>query len=87
MRALMVSLLLAVTACTGSFMGGMDGVLSLEDILEFILGEEIVDPHDQHTDMQEFARRQADRREKRLRSGAFPPTNPNAPAPRPTPGN
>lgn len=65
--------------------GGMDGVLSLEDILEFILGEEIVDPHDKHADMQDFARRQAERREKRLRSGAFPPSKTASSAGNPIP--
>jgi len=45
--------------------GGMEGVISLEDVLEFILGEEIVDPHDKHEDMQEEARRIAQRRLRR----------------------
>lgn len=39
--------------------GGMEGVISLEDVLEFILGEEIVDIHDKHADMQEYAREMA----------------------------
>lgn len=42
--------------------GGMEGVITLEDVLEEILGEEIVDPHDEHTDMQEYARRLAETR-------------------------
>ncbi len=53
--------------------GGMEGVISLEDVVEFILGVEIVDPHDKHTDMQEFARRQAMRRLKRVQAGALEP--------------
>ncbi len=42
--------------------GGMEGVISLEDVLEFILGEEIVDPHDKYADMQEYARMLSRRR-------------------------
>lgn len=45
--------------------GGMEGVISLEDILEFLLGEEIVDPHDKHVDMQEVARKKGERRLRR----------------------
>lgn len=37
--------------------GGMAGVVSLEDLLETLLGEEIVDETDPVTDMQELARR------------------------------
>ncbi len=42
--------------------GGMEGVIALEDIIEFILGEEIVDHFDEHADLQEVARRKARRR-------------------------
>jgi len=42
--------------------GGMEGLITLEDVLENLLGEEIVDHHDQHVDMQEFARRVAQKR-------------------------
>jgi len=42
--------------------GGMEGIITLEDVLEELLGAEIVDYHDQHVDMQEYARRLADRR-------------------------
>ena len=37
--------------------GGMEGILTLEDVLETLLGSEIVDEGDAARDMQEFARR------------------------------
>lgn len=42
--------------------GGMEGVITLEDVLEDLLGAEIVDHHDRHEDMQEYARRLAEMR-------------------------
>ncbi len=55
--------------------GAMEGIITLEDVLEFLLGEEIVDPHDLHEDMQEYARRMAAERRKRIamRPAAEPP--------------
>jgi CBS domain containing-hemolysin-like protein len=37
--------------------GGLAGVLTLEDVLEEILGREIVDESDQVADMRDLARR------------------------------
>ena len=37
--------------------GGFEGVVTLEDVLECLLGAEIVDEHDPVTDMQELARK------------------------------
>ncbi|MCC6548198.1 HlyC/CorC family transporter [Candidatus Sumerlaeota bacterium] len=42
--------------------GGLEGVVTLEDVIEDLLGVEIVDAYDQHVDMQEYARRLAERR-------------------------
>jgi CBS domain containing-hemolysin-like protein len=42
--------------------GGMEGILTLEDVLETLLGSEIVDELDASTDMQAYARRLWQRR-------------------------
>jgi CBS domain containing-hemolysin-like protein len=42
--------------------GGMTGIITLEDLIETLLGDEIVDETDAAVDMQEFARRLRDRR-------------------------
>ncbi len=41
--------------------GGMEGIVTLEDLLETLLGEEIIDETDEVVDMQELARKRANR--------------------------
>ncbi len=51
--------------------GGVDGVVSMEDVLETLLGLEIVDEVDATEDMREMARRQW--RQRRAKLGTIPP--------------
>ncbi|MAQ19122.1 MAG: hemolysin [Sandaracinus sp.] len=51
--------------------GGVDGVVSMEDVLETLLGLEIVDEVDTTADMREMARRKW--HERRARLGTVPP--------------
>ncbi|QDT14460.1 CNNM domain-containing protein [Alienimonas californiensis] len=54
-----------IAAVTDRF-GGLDGVVTLEDLIETLLGLEIVDEHDAAPDMQKLARRKWEQRAKRL---------------------
>ncbi|MCB2153698.1 hemolysin family protein [bacterium] len=43
--------------------GGMEGLITLEDVLEFFLGAEIMDAYDQHEDLQVYAKELAKKRQ------------------------
>lgn len=54
--------------------GCMQGILTLEDVIETILGLEIIDENDAATDMQQYARERWERRQKRYKAIAMPQT-------------
>ena len=60
--------------------GGVEGVVTLEDVLECLLGAEIVDEHDQVEDMQVLALERAQRR-RAEQEQKDPPEEPQEPAP------
>lgn len=52
--------------------GCFQGLITLEDIIETILGLEIIDENDQFTDMQQYAKERWERRQKRFRPIVIP---------------
>jgi CBS domain containing-hemolysin-like protein len=63
--------------------GGMDGIVTMEDVIETLLGVEIVDESDKTVDMQVLARRSWERRARRV--GLMIESNPKDEAMEPPP--
>lgn len=58
--------------------GGFEGVTTLEDVLECLLGAEIVDEHDEVEDMQVLARERSERRRSSRKDQAPPEASPDS---------
>ena len=54
--------------------GGMDGIVTMEDMLENLLGMEIVDEFDNKEDMQAYAKEKGEERAKKLKMLSDKPT-------------
>jgi len=52
--------------------GCIQGILTLEDVIETVFGFEITDENDQFTDMQQYARERWQQRQKRFKTVALP---------------
>lgn len=52
--------------------GAMQGILTLEDVIETVFGLEITDENDQFTDMQQYARERWQQRQKRFQTVSIP---------------